>query len=65
MFPSTVDAPSSEVVVDGFPRREFMGQQAPSTATSDDVEDGVKDLISAVLGIELTVARCRYRIGMT
>ena len=65
MFPSTVDAPSSEVVVDGFPRREFMGQQAPSTAPSDDVEDGVKDLISAVLGIELTVARCRYRIGMT
>ena len=48
MFPSTVDAPSSEVVVvvDGFPRRELMGHQAPSTATFDDVEDGVKDLLA-------------------
>jgi len=33
-----------EVVVDGFPRRKLMRQQAPSTATFDHVEDGVKDL---------------------
>src|SRR5215208_2763363 len=43
-LPGAVDAPSSEVMVDGLPGREFMRQQAPSTATFDDVEDGVKDL---------------------
>jgi hypothetical protein len=30
--------------MDGLPRRELMWQQAPGTATTDDVEDGVKDL---------------------
>jgi hypothetical protein len=41
----TIDAPNiPEVMMDGLPRRELMWQQTPSTATTDDVEDGVKDL---------------------
>jgi hypothetical protein len=47
-LPGTIDAPSSEVVVDGFPRWELLRQQAPSTTTSDDVEDSVKDLAQGV-----------------
>jgi hypothetical protein len=48
-LPGTIDAPSSEVVVDGFPRWKLMRQQAPSTTTSDDVEDSDKDLTQGVL----------------
>jgi hypothetical protein len=31
--------------VDGFPRWKLMRQQAPSTATSDDVVDSIKRLV--------------------
>jgi hypothetical protein len=43
-LPGAIDAPDPEVVVDGLPRRELMWQQAPSTTTSHEVEDRVKDL---------------------
>src|SRR5918998_728810 len=43
-FPGTVAAPSSEVMVDSLPGREVVRQQAPGTATTEQVEDGVKDL---------------------
>src|SRR5215203_3201235 len=43
-LPGTIDAPNPEVMMDGLPRRELVWQQTPSTATTDDVEDGVKDL---------------------
>jgi hypothetical protein len=44
-LPGTIDAPNiPEVMMDGLPRRELMWQQTPSTATTDDVEDGVEDL---------------------
>jgi hypothetical protein len=33
LFPGAVDAPSSEVMVDGGPSREVMGKQTPLTAT--------------------------------
>src|ERR671917_652037 len=47
-LPGTVDAPSSEVMVDGLPRRELMRQQAPGTATAHHVEDGIEDLAQGV-----------------
>src|SRR3712207_2743617 len=43
-FPGAVDAPSSEVVVNGLPGREVVWQQTPSTPAANDVEDGAKDL---------------------
>src|SRR5829696_1816928 len=43
-FSGTVEAPSSEVVVDGAPRWEVAGQEPPGTSTPQDVEDGVEDL---------------------
>jgi hypothetical protein len=46
-FPGTVEAPSSEVVVDGLPRWEVTGQQPPPAAALRDVEDGVHDLAEA------------------
>jgi len=33
---------------DGLPRREIVRKEAPRTATPQDIEDGVKDLTSAV-----------------
>jgi hypothetical protein len=47
-FPGTVEAPSSEVVVDGLPRWEVTGQQPPPAAALRDVEDSVHDLAEAV-----------------
>src|SRR5215217_6666359 len=49
-FPGAVAAPSSEVVVDGAPRREVVAGQEPlRTATPQDVEeDGVEDLAGTV-----------------
>ena len=46
-FPGTVEAPSSEVVVDGLPRWEVTGQQPPPAAALRDVEDSVHDLAEA------------------
>jgi hypothetical protein len=34
-LPGTVDAPSSEVMVDGLPGRKVVRQQAPGTATTE------------------------------
>src|SRR5215212_2973991 len=47
-LPGAVDAPGPEVVVDGPPRREVVGQQSPSTAAARYVEDGVEDLAQGV-----------------
>jgi hypothetical protein len=47
-FPGTVDAPGSEVVVNGRPSREVVGKQAPLTTAFEDVEDGVHDLTKIV-----------------
>src|SRR5918994_2245406 len=47
-LPGAVDPPSSEVMMDGLPGRKLMGKQAPGTPTTDDVEDGVKDLAQGV-----------------
>ena len=43
-FPSTVDTPLPEIVVDGRPSRELVRKQAPPTAAPQEVEDGLKDL---------------------
>jgi hypothetical protein len=40
-LPGPVYAPNPEVVVDGGPSREVMGEQAPLTATFEKVEDSV------------------------
>jgi hypothetical protein len=45
LLPDAVDPPSPEVMMNGLPRRELLvGQQTPGTATTHNVEDGVKDL---------------------
>jgi hypothetical protein len=31
-------------MVDGLPRREVMGQEAPGATTTEDVEDGIENL---------------------
>jgi hypothetical protein len=47
-FPGTVDAPGSEVVVNGRSSREVVGKQAPLTTAFEDVEDGVQNLTKIV-----------------
>lgn len=44
-FPRIVDPPGPEVVVNGLPGRQVVGQQAPSTSATQHVEeDGIEDL---------------------
>jgi hypothetical protein len=47
-LPSAVEPPRSEVMVDGLPGWEVVGQQSPGTATTQDVEDGLEDLAQGV-----------------
>jgi hypothetical protein len=42
------NAPCSEVVEDGLPRRVIVRQKAPRTATPQDVEDSVEDFALVV-----------------
>src|SRR5215210_8178972 len=42
--PRSAKAQFSEVVVNGRPRREVVGQKSPRTAASEDIEDGVEDI---------------------
>ena len=48
LLPGAVDAPGSEVVVDGFPGWEVVREQAPGAATLEYVEDGIEDLAGMV-----------------
>ena len=49
LLPGTVDAPGSEVVVNGLPGREAARKQAPGAAALKDIEDGgVEDLAGVV-----------------
>jgi hypothetical protein len=47
-LPDPVQTPRAEVVVDGLPRREVVGQKPPGAAALQEVEDGVEDLAQAV-----------------
>jgi hypothetical protein len=42
--PQLLQSESSEMIVNGRPRRKVMGQKLPMTATFQDVEDGVKNI---------------------
>jgi hypothetical protein len=48
LLPGTVDAPGSEVVVDGFPGWEVMRELAPGAATLEYVEYGIEDFAGMV-----------------
>jgi hypothetical protein len=41
LFPGSVDAPFSKVMVDGGPSREVVREQAPLATALQDVEDGI------------------------
>jgi hypothetical protein len=43
-LPGAIEPPEPEVVVGSSPRREFVGEEAPLTSGTKDVEDGVHDL---------------------
>src|SRR6185437_10639383 len=46
-LPGPVVSPGAEDPVNGFPLREFAGQEAPGTTTAQDVEDRVDDRATA------------------
>src|SRR5215212_4122344 len=49
LLPGSVQAPGAEVVVDGLPGWEVVGQEPPGAATANDVEeDGVQDFAGGV-----------------
>ena len=48
-LPSPIVAPAPKILIDDLPGREIMGQQAPSTATTQDIEDGVQDFTFGLL----------------
>src|SRR3712207_4455413 len=41
-LPGTIEAPSTEVMVDGLPGRELVRKEAPGAAAAHCVEDGVQ-----------------------
>jgi hypothetical protein len=43
-FPCSIQTPEAEVVVDGLPGWEVVGQESPGTAAAHNIEDGVEDL---------------------
>src|SRR5215212_1677521 len=43
-FPSAVQPPQAEVMIDSLPLREILGQQIPADAAADQIKDGVQDL---------------------
>ena len=43
-LPSTIVAPTAEVVINALPVGEFLWQHAPLNASDDDIEDGIDDL---------------------
>src|SRR5215212_1266026 len=48
LLPGSVQTPEAEVVVDGLPGWEVVGQEPPGAATANDVENGVQDLAGGV-----------------
>src|SRR5215212_3091289 len=46
--PRPVQTESPEMVVNGRPWREVLGQKSPMTTTFQDVEDGVKNIAQGV-----------------
>ena len=59
-LPGAIQAPEAEVVVDGLPKREVVGQESPGAAAFDDVEDGVEYLAQAMeTGTPTVVGRWR------
>src|SRR5215208_3637121 len=55
-LPRPIQTPEAEVVVDGLPWWEVVGQQSPGTATANYVEDGVYDLAGALCSLGRPVA---------
>ena len=49
-LPGAIVPPAPEVLIDNLPRGKIMGQQAPGTAPTQDIEDRIHDL---TLGIFL------------
>ena len=47
-LPGAVDTPFSEIMVDGGPSREVVGEQAPLATALLEIEDGVQDLTKTV-----------------
>lgn len=43
-LPSAIAAPGSVVTINRLPRRQVVGQQAPSTTTANNIEEGIEDL---------------------
>lgn len=43
-LPHTRDAPDAKVMVDSRPRRKLVGQEAPGTATAQDIAEAVENL---------------------
>jgi hypothetical protein len=50
VLPGAIVPPAPEVLIDNLPGGKVMRQQAPGTATTQDIEDGIHDL---TLGIFL------------
>jgi hypothetical protein len=50
VLPGAIVPPAPEVLIDNLPGGEVMRQQAPGTATTQDIADGIHDL---TLGIFL------------
>jgi hypothetical protein len=48
LLPGAIQAPEPEIVIGGLPRWELVWEEAPGTATSDNIEDGIQYLADRV-----------------
>jgi hypothetical protein len=53
-LPEAFQTPSPKPVIHGSPRRKVVGQEPPGVATSDDVEDGVENLLDGMFTWSVT-----------
>jgi hypothetical protein len=48
-LPSPIVPPAPKILIDDLPGWEIMGQQAPGTTPTQDIEDGVQDFPFGIL----------------
>ena len=64
-LPGTINAPFSEIMVDGGPSREVVGEQAPLATALQDVEEGLEDLTKVVgPGASISFGRGHVRLDV-
>jgi hypothetical protein len=64
-FPESILPPQTEVVIDGFPGRQIVRKQAPRTAASQQIQDGIENFPRTMKPRTPMSSRCRKKSSDT